>query len=142
MTADVQNEYSSTHAHPSYNGTKLRYKVTEHRLSLNVTQLFTVRQSTNLWLFQSRYVVHPLCRDVVINPVRRRRAEELFCFNHVLQTGMKELELCLVHRPENITYSIKFRLWKNTCLKTVQTQVPYRSKSTNLSRYASSSLKG
>lgn len=86
---------------------------------------------TNLWLFLCRNLVHSLCRDVIINRMRRWRAEELFCFNHILQTGMKELELCLVHRPENIIH-IRIRIWKNDmkymsyslCLQTIQTRLP------------------
>lgn len=89
-------------------------------LNTLTTPMITPPLPANLGLLQRRNMVHPLCRDVVINPVRRWRREDLFCFNHVLQTGVEELERSRIHRPghHNTWTQPKrkhVRLWQNTC---------------------------
>lgn len=54
--------------------------------------------TANLWLLQNRSVVYPLGRYVVVDAMRRG-TEELLCFQHVLHTGVEELELGPIHRP-------------------------------------------
>lgn len=55
---------------------------------------------TDLGGLQDRNMVQPLCRDAVMDLMRRRGEEETFCFPHVLHAGMEVLELRAVHRPE------------------------------------------
>jgi len=102
---------------------------------------------TNLRRFQSGSMVHSLCRGVVVDPVRLCGAEELLCFDHVLQTGMEELERCPVHRPEhkhtNTLQALSEYEHKD---KTCAVLNPHTHSTWNeinyLSRYTSSALKG
>ena len=53
----------------------------------------------DLWLCESRHVVHPHCRTQVIDLISPAGVEQLLSFQDVIEGGLKQLEVRPVHRP-------------------------------------------